>query len=128
MDLAQLKAAAAAAREFTVALAGADGGLPKSMALRLITAHEAEQLALGGASALSNVQLLRATLEHSVIGWQGVLASDVVPGQPDEPLPFSAEALRLLLDERPDWERLALSALLAKADERNARLGLARKN
>lgn len=109
MDLQALQARARSAREFDHAI----GEI--TYRLRVPTQHEALVAAhrtgvVGQAQGAAYLLLMRAVLEAAVCGWQGLRVGHVVPGGDDAatPLPWSADAVALVLDARPaDAQALA---------------------
>lgn len=72
-------------------------------------------------------QNYQMVLDH-VRGWEGVLQSDVLPGEPKEPLPFSRAAAVLFFEEHLTELGELLIELNRRADERAAQLEADRKN
>lgn len=103
MDLADLQFRARAQREFAVACDHASFTLrrpyPFDVALAERRARESHP---PGASIIA---LERALLRAAIVGWEGVNVSDVLeqPPEPDESLPWHADAVELLLNARPEW-------------------------
>lgn len=125
MDLAEIARRQREAREFTHAVDGC------SFTLRLATAHERRCaiMAMVQMPATADAEprpltaeevekLTRRLSEQAVVGWQGVtlrhLLPDVDPAAADEPVPWSAAAVALLLDAQPDWERALRAAYAAR--------------
>jgi hypothetical protein len=126
MDLEDIARRQRAAREFTHPVGGAQ------FTLRILTAHErrCELMRLvelpppsaDGAPApreLTGAQLellTRRVTERSIVGWDGVTVAHLLPADPAAPadaVPWSEQAVPLLLDAQPDWER-ALRAAIAQ--------------
>jgi len=61
-------------------------------------------------------------LTQFVEDWHGVKASDIVPGQPEEEIPFDADLLAEWLEDEPDlWGDLAQGIRQAHAEHSNAK-------
>lgn len=129
MDLQALQARALAAREFSHTVADVD------YRLRVPTQHEALLAAhrtgvVGNAQGAAYLVLMRAVLEAAIIGWQGLRVGHVVPGgdDADTPLPWSAEAVPLVLDARPADAQALADAMGAQMVQRAAALEADAKN
>lgn len=85
--------------------------------LRLPTALQCMQAANAADLALS-----------AVVGWDGVRLSDLLPGEPDEPAPFEADACREWLAERLDLLGPLIEELSRLRDARKAEIEGAEKN
>ena len=73
----------------------------------------------------------RALAEAVVVGWNGVTSRDLLPDLPegsDAPLGFSQTALRLVLDNRTDWQDELLQVAVAEKRRREEALEADRKN
>lgn len=125
MDFSDFKARLARAREFEVEA----GGI--KFRLRMPPEH-AWRLALedskGPEGRFRQQRVSRSLLEQALIGWEGLLAKHLLPGEGDEVVPFSAEAVPVLLDERPDIADQLVLSLTKRMNERRAELEAARKN
>ena len=73
---------------------------------------------------------MRELVAVSLIGWEGVLVRDALPEskQGDEPLPFSPEAVELLLDERTDWIQILSEKIAIRMSARRESVEADRKN
>lgn len=133
MDWNDIARRAAAAREFTHVLAAAPG---RSFTLRLPTHDEMRiaVLAHGMPSAGDDAGLLewekigQELIERAVVGWNGVLFSDVIDGEVDEPIEWAAAGVPVLLAAKHDWSLELRAALMRAITERTARTEAARKN
>ncbi|MBX3605372.1 MAG: hypothetical protein KF788_08875 [Piscinibacter sp.] len=133
MELAELQERALKAREFDAPIEG-----ECVFRMRLPTPYEAELLAESNgytgrrADRAAMVRTKRAMLEVAIIGWQGPRQRDVVADlEGDEaaaPLAWSAEAVPLLLDAKPEWQTLAWGQLLERIEARNGKKAAAAKN
>lgn len=114
-----------ASRQFVAEAAGA------TFTLRLPTDHvwrvtlESHRDAHGH---LMEAQAFRGILIVSVVGWSGVTADMILPLAEKSPIPHSAEALRLLFDNRQDIADELMVQVAAKLRERRVALEAARKN
>ena len=133
MDAADLRRHALAARQFGVAV-GADGvsvtlteptRLQMQLALlEAIGASDAPRMDAAAKLRYRRLELLRA-----VTGWSGVRERHLAPEAPtDEPVPFDAGLVELLLDAQPEWEDAISSALVERAGKRAQALEKAAKN
>lgn len=85
--------------------------------LRLPTALQCMQAANAAELVLS-----------SVVGWDGVQLSDLLPGEPAEPAPFEADACREWLAERIDLLGPLIEELSRLRELRQAEIEGAEKN
>lgn len=128
MDLADIKRAAMAAREFTEVVEHV------TFTLRLPTPHEAEcaaaRLRFSADDDETTVRMRRALVEGAVVGWSGAIVGDVLPDHPAaaESFVWHRDAVGVLLDARPQWARLLWPPLLARLEARNAQRSSAEKN
>lgn len=112
-DLADLRARALAAREFTHTVGEC------TFVLRVPTRTEMRQVAhqhgllQGGEDAMSLLLLQGHLLRRAVVGWTGVRKRHLAPGAGDDPLPWSAAAVDLWVDANPD-EADSLGGVLAR--------------
>lgn len=127
MDFSDLKARCLAARTFTVAVAGIE--------LQLLepTRRDYQTAALAHAQLDNeNVRLgamQRTLVCNAVQGWQGLTVGHVLQEESDTtPVEFSADAVALLFDERPDVEMACTTGMLTRVSERAARIKAAAKN
>jgi hypothetical protein len=124
--LAELKARALRAREFTHAIG------ERSITLRTPTRQEVraalhQHRLLDHGGSLMALQLLQhQLLLAGIVGWTGVRVADVLPETPGEiaadardPLPWSADAVALYLDARPDEADALGNELFARANVRS---------
>jgi len=129
-----LRAAAIAARSLTVSVdpddtAGAASA--RTFALVIPTAHELELLTLEMGSTLTagvSTQVLRATVERALVGWSGLIESDLPGVDSDAPLAFEPANVRTLLDERRDLYLRLRDVVIEQMERRSAALAAARKN
>ena len=131
MDISDLKRQAQSQREFAVALG------PRSITLRAPTHYES-LLAASRAGAyvgdakqdrlVSQIKLQRELLQLAIVGWSGVLVSDVLATDLNDPLDHSPDAVVLLLDAQPEWEAELGAELLAKLAARRLMKDTAEKN
>ena len=144
MDLAEIARRQQAAREFTHAVDGAQ------FTLRTLTAHERRcvLMSLVALPAAGEAQpprelggeelekLTRRITERSIVGWQGVTLAHLLPDlQADaaeasgaEPVPWSAAAVPLLLDQQPEWEKSLRAALAERSTPREEAIEADAKN
>jgi hypothetical protein len=125
MDLSEFKDKLAKAREFEVKSGGATFRmrLPSEHAWRVaVEEHRRET------GRVKNEQASRALLQGAMLGWDGVTEKHLLLEGGDEPLPFSAEALLMVLDERQDIADELSVALMNRLKERSAQVEAARKN
>lgn len=127
-DIADLRRKQLASREFTVTVGAA------SYTLRLPTQHEKQVQAMRArgtepdADAAMSALLLRLLLERAVVGWSGVVASQLVPGAGADVVDFAPDAVPLLLDGDPDTALALTDAFVRRENERNNRVDAAAKN
>jgi hypothetical protein len=108
MDIAQLAARAKTARTRKITCG------PRVWTILLPTWSQIEQAAISADASdekLQNLQILNALVEKSVAGWEGVIARDICDDVPDEPLEFSAAAVRLVLECLPEDVRAIRGAI-----------------
>lgn len=130
MDLAEIARRQRAAREFTHDVGGASGA---RFTLRTLTAHErrCELMRLielpssdGPARELTGEQIERLTrriVERSIVGWESVTIAHLLPDEvATDVVPWSEQAVPLLLDAQPDWERELRSAIAEHGTARAA--------
>ncbi len=122
IDLADLRMRAQRVREFT----HQEGDV--TFQLRHPNRFESERLwsrhrddVVGG---------MRELVAVSLLGWDGVLVRDALPESKhgDDPLPFSAEAVELVLDERTDWIQAIGQAIALRMSARRESVEADRKN
>lgn len=140
MDLAEIARRQIAAREIKHTVGG------RSFTLRLPTRHE-RKLVLArvcdegqwrGSADEGGIMpteiAMRATrllLERAIVGWDarlGDVLADLDATAADEPLPWSAQAVPLLLDARPEWEAELQRAFAEAENARNAPIEADEKN
>lgn len=128
MDLDNLRKRAAEARRFDVPIDGVVVTLeiPTRHASKL--AYSRAGMVEGDNSATTMIRWTRSVLLLSVVGWVGVAERHVLPDGGDEPVPFSADAVDLVLDARPEWEEELASAVLDRLAQRRAIEDTAAKN
>jgi hypothetical protein len=129
MDLQTLQQRALAAREIGHSVGGID------YRLRVPTKHEVQVAAYRAgvankSDAAAYVVLMRSVLQAAIIGWQGARVGHVVSGGDDAatPLPWSVDAVPLLLDARPAHAEALTDALNAGIAQREAALEADAKN
>lgn len=120
MDLADIKAQARKAREFTHPIGDKAFTIltPTKTELRACV-FEHKLFADGAGQALAGQLLMHHLLRSALIGWTGVRESDVLPGAGSAPLPWSADAADAYLDANPDDADALGAAMLAKTRLRN---------
>jgi len=130
MDLAELKARAAAALEFSVTIDGRNFTLrlPTGQAL-VLAKRSSEQWDSLGPNATPLV-LQRLLTEAAIVGWAGVTVEDILPGQPEaaEPVPYAVEAIGLVLDAKPKWALLLGTELYERIVARSEAAAVDAKN
>jgi hypothetical protein len=128
MDLDNLRRRAVAARRFDVPIDGVVVTLeiPTRHASKL--AYSRAGMVEGDNSATTMIRWTRAVLVMAVAGWSGVTERHVLPDGGDEPVPFSADAVDLVLDARPEWEEALAAAVLDRLAQRRAIEDTAAKN
>jgi len=122
IDLADLRMRALRVREF----AHQEGEV--AFHLRHPNRFEAERLWSRHRDDM--VAAMRELVAISLIGWSGVLVRDALPEskQGAEPLPFSAEAVEMVLDERTDWIQSLGQAIAMRMAARRESVEADRKN
>ena len=128
MDLAELKAKAQSAREFEVAIGECSFKLRTPTRLELREAMLRRGVDPGAQSALVLALVQQYLLLSFLVGWAGPRFRDVVEDAGDAPLPWSADAVTLLLDAQPQWADTLGAALLSSIAERSARIEAEAKN
>lgn len=130
MDKHDIRRKALAAREVTEEVAPG-----VHINLRLPTRQEvAVAAARAGVHTPGNetaglVLMQRELMQAAVVGWgQGVKLSHLLPGEADDPLPFDADLVPLLLDAQPRWDDKLRERFVSERNARNARLEDAEKN
>lgn len=119
--LADLRARALKAREFTHTVGEC------AFTVRTPTRQEVRQTALDHGLHQMDAAEFRVLEYHlaarAVVGWTGVRVRDLLPADGDPtPVPWSADAVALLLDAQPDWCDALAQALLARLGARNQAL------
>lgn len=122
MDLADLKARAQRAREFTHTCGDCTFTLRTPTRLEMRQCMHERGLDPAGASPLLPALLQRYLLERFVVGWMGPRESHVVADAGPAPLPWSADAVPLLLDAQPAWADELGTVLLASVSQRAERI------
>lgn len=122
IDLADLRMRAQRVREFSHPVGEA------VFQLRHPNRFEAERL--WGRHRDDIVGGMRELVAVSLIGWEGVLVRDALPEskQGAEPLPFSPDAVELVLDERTDWIQALGEAIAMRMSARRESVEADRKN
>ena len=128
MDLAELKARAQAARQFTVPIGECVFSLRTPTRLELREALLRHSIDPRDQSALQMAVLQSYLLHGFLVGWTGVRDADVVPDAGTAPLPWSPDAVPLLLDARPDWGDTLGAALMDAVHQRATRIEADAKN
>lgn len=136
MDLDYIRRKALAAREYTLQVGPADA--PRTIELRLPTDYEVRLAGARGRvdglpDRAATIVLERALVALSVVGWSGVLCSDLLPsaaGAPGgaDPFAWEAGAAEQLLDAQPEWGDAIWHDLVARLSARNAERDAAAKN
>jgi hypothetical protein len=128
--LADLKARALRAREFTHGIGECQFTLrtPTRTEVREVT--RARGLLNFDTDALALPLLRQYLLLSALVGWTGVRVSDVLRAEPAarDPLPWSADAVSLLLDAQPDWADELGGVLLEQLHQRTASVDADAKN
>lgn len=132
MDLADIRRAANAAREYTQPFS--DGqGTEITFTLRVPSSHELD--CLTAAHSLRTrieavVRSRRATLEAAIVGWSGAKVGDVLRGHKHgtEEFLFEPGAAVTLLDERPDVAEALWAPLERRLEERATQAEATAKN
>jgi len=122
MDLEYILRKERAAREYTIQVGPSDA--PRSIQMRLPTEHE---LRLAGArsrvgvlsDAEATIAVERELLCLAVVGWAGVLCSDLLAAsagtaQGVEPFAFEPGAVAPLLDANPQWSGILWNDILGR--------------
>lgn len=136
MDLEYIRRKALAAREYTLTVGPAHA--PRTIHLRLPTDYDVRLAGARGrvgglADVAATIVLERALLVLAIVGWSGVVCTDLLPsaaGTPgaDEPFAFEPGAAEALLDAQPAWADAIWHDLVQRLSERNARAEAAAKN
>jgi hypothetical protein len=128
MELDDIKRLAKAARQIGVKAGPGAFTLQVPTKLQISIAY----MEAGGGGTLRGATLLRywrALLLLAVVGWSGVPLSAVLEGQPDtDDLPYSPDAVELLLDAQPEWEQLLTDTLIDALNKRRGVEDTAAKN
>ncbi len=125
MDFATLKAQLDAARMFEVQLDGA------TFKLKLPTAHAWRvifQKAINTDGKVIHALACHGLCEASVIGWAGVTVGHFRSEPATEPLEFSPDARRELLESRPDLADEMFTAISERFVASESKLEAERKN
>jgi hypothetical protein len=128
MDLAELQQRARKAREFEHAIDDCGFTLRTPTRLELRQCMHERGLNPAEQSGVVLSLLQQYLLERYLIGWKGVRDRHVLPDAGDAPLPWSADAVRLVLDAQPEWADALGARLLASVAERRAGLEADAKN
>jgi hypothetical protein len=131
MDKHDIRRKALAAREVSEEV---EPGV--AITLRLPTRQEVAVAAAragvhrGGPDAEAGLVLMqRELLQAAVVGWgQGVKLSHLLPKEANDPLPWDADLVPLLLDAQPDWETKLRERFVTERLARQARMEDAEKN
>jgi hypothetical protein len=125
MDLASIKAQIEKSRELDTEYGGVKFllRLPSEHAWRLITEDHRD-----ANGRVQHARVSRSLVERSVIGWEGLKAEFLLKGSGDEAVPFSPDALALLMDERQDVEDHLVKLLTKKFNKRRIEQEASRKN
>lgn len=128
MELDDIKRLAKAARQI-----GVKAG-PGAFTLQVPTKLQSSiaYMEAGGGAGLRGASLLkfqRALLLLAVVGWSGVPLSAVLADQSAaEDLPYTPDAVELLLDAQPGWEEVLSAALMQAINARRELEDTAAKN
>lgn len=122
IDLADLRLRAQRARRFEHTVDG--------RAFELVYPSKFEAERIWARHERDTASALRDLVAASITGWTGVLVGDAVPEhkRAAEPLPYSAEAVALLLDERTDWIKALGMEIVAAMKTRHDAIEADRKN
>ena len=125
MDLGSIKAQIEKSREIDTEYGGVKFllRLPSEHAWRLITEDH-----LDPKGRVQHARVSRGLVDVSLIGWEGLKAEFLVSGAGDTPVPFSADAVALLLDERVDVLDHLTMFLTKQYQKRRAKQEASRKN
>lgn len=74
------------------------------------------------------MELSLAMVIPAIVGWEGVLERDIIPGESDQPAPFSAELARMWIEDRPDLFAGLQEALMRSITDYRKRQDDALKN
>lgn len=133
MDLAEI------ARRYYAALEIEHRIGARTFRLRMPTRHERRKLIAVAAPAVidqgreptaaEKLEIAQELLSRALIGWEGVTVRDVLGTEAaDDPLPWSVEAVALLLAARDDWAAELQAALTDAMQRRNAPIEADEKN
>lgn len=130
MEASELRRHALAARQFVVEV-----GEGVSVTLTDLTRLQMQLALLEAAGqtraldASAKLRYRRLELQRAVVGWAGVRDRHIAPDAlTDDPVPFDADLVELLLDARPAWEDALGAALAERSEKRAAALDTAAKN
>lgn len=125
MDLAAIKSQIEKAREFDAEYGGVKFKLrlPSEHAWRMITEDHLDEK-----GRVQNARAARSLLEVALIGWDGLKAEHLLKGAGEVAVPYSSEAISLLLDERGDVVDHFAKLLVVKLGQRRAQQEASRKN
>lgn len=126
VDWSAIRMRARAAREFRVTVESA------CITLLTPTAHETEMAAMESdvphKPKAAMVAFKRLMLERAIVGWAGVTLAHLLADGSDDPAPFEASAIPMLLDARPAWAKTMWDELLGRIEQRNQATQAAAKN
>lgn len=129
MDIKDIVARAKKAREYEF-----QNGSARRYKLRLPSEHEARVAyflyAKEGEERVAGwAQSQRYLLEHALIGWEGVLVTDILPDAAAPlPIAFHADMVPILLDALDDDATALANDMADRLKARQDRLGDAEKN
>lgn len=122
MDAAALAAAARKALEFTHEIDECTFTLLTPTRTQVRECAYRHKLDLTDDNSVVLPLLQRYLLDTHLIGWTGVRDLHVLPTAGTDPLPWTRDALALLLDAQPQWADALGARLLARMSARNAEL------
>jgi hypothetical protein len=120
MDATELAAAARKALEFDHEIGECSFRLLTPTRTQLRECAYRHQLDLSAGDKVAQALLQRYLLNTHLIGWTGVRNLHVLPDAGTDPLPWTREAVGLLLDAQPDWADQLGNQLLLRHGQRNA--------
>lgn len=123
LDVQDLQRRAQAVREFVQVL-------PGGQRIQVRYPSRFEWAAIDARCGDDTPTRVRAMVEASVYGWEGVLVRDALPESKtgDAPLPFGADTLALVLDIRVDWLLILWEQIRARKTARDLAIEESLKN
>lgn len=126
--LAELRAKALAAREFTHTIGECVFTLRTPTRTEVREVARAHGLLREDADATTLPLLQHYLLLGGIVGWTGVRESHLLAGGSAAPLPWSTDAVALLLDAQPAWDDAMGARLLASTQARSDAIEADAKN